>query len=62
MDQPPVYEGPDLTKSCTNPEPGGYGHKTSLGKAWGGGGPLQRMTHRIMVYSPTQSEKQKTEK
>lgn len=44
MDQPPVYEGPDLTKSCTNPEPepGGYGHKTSLGKAWGeGGGPLQ---------------------
>lgn len=39
MDQPPVYEGPDLTKSWTNPEPGGYGHNTSLGKAWGGGVP-----------------------
>lgn len=29
-------EVPGLTKSCTNPKAGGYGHKTSLGKAWGG--------------------------
>lgn len=31
-----VYEVPFPTKSCTKPKAGGYGHKTSLGKAWGG--------------------------
>lgn len=55
MDQPSVYQDSFLTKSCTNPKRGGYGHKTGLGKAEKN---LQWMTHHIMVYSLTQLEKQ----
>lgn len=65
MDQPPVYEGPDLTKSCTNPEPGGYGHKTSLGEAWGGGGgspPMNDTPHHGLFSYTIGETKKKNEK
>jgi hypothetical protein len=45
MHQPSVYEVLFLTKSCTNPKAGGYGHKTTLGKAWGGWSPMSDTPH-----------------
>lgn len=65
MDQPSVYQVPFLTKSCTNPKPGGNGHKTSLGKAGGVGvsGPPMDDTphHGLFSYTTGETKKKKTE-